>query len=384
MARITARFRSQLASEATYGISHPTNRDGQIDNNPGTLTDSSDDSRLENQPMQTHRGLRGVPESYRGSAQPMDKLQVLDFMTKTRALEERLVCISKTEHGYFWVGGPGEEAFNVPLGLLVNKGEGLDHDYLHLHYRSAGILVAMGIQMIDAVRQMCSRATDPYSGGRNFVSHFAIRQWNVLPVSSTIETQYSVAPGTALAQKRHGGDAITIVNGGEAGTAEADFNTCLNWSSRPGMELPILIIVVNNGYGISTPFREVYGDRIVAQRAEPFDIRWDVIDGNDAVVSWNVLSEAMNYVRTERKPFVLEARTSRLHGHSSSSGGRRTQSEPDCLEIFTQELIEENLITRGEAQEIYRGYQEEAFEAFQQVIKEPEPSSDSISKHVFV
>ena len=385
MARIPTRFRSQRANETTYGEQAPNRY--QIEDKPVSVTevtDSSATAQLKKQAMQSTSGLRGVPERYHGSAKPMDKLKVLDLIAKTRALEERLVCISKTEHGYFWVGGPGEEAFNIPLGLLVHKGEGLDHDYLHLHYRSAGILVAMGMDIMDTVRQMCSKATDPYSGGRNFVSHFAIKKWNVLPVSSTIETQYSVAPGTALAQKRHGGNAITIVNGGDAGTAEADFHTCLNWSSRPGVELPILILVVNNGYGISTPFNKMYGNRIVVQQAEPFGIRWDTVDGNDAVASWTLLSEAMNYVREERKPFVIEARTARLHGHSSSSGGRRIEDEPDCLKLFTEQLIEEKLITQQEVNDIYKTYQQEAFEAFQQVIHEPEPSSDSITKYIFV
>ena len=83
----------------------------------------------------------------------------------------------------------------------------------------------MGAEPIDALRQMKNTATDPYSGGRNFAGHYSRREWNVAPVSSPIEVQYSIAPGTALAQKRHGGDGITIVTGGDAGTAEGDFAT---------------------------------------------------------------------------------------------------------------------------------------------------------------
>ncbi|MEL6190236.1 MAG: hypothetical protein AAFU79_36910, partial [Myxococcota bacterium] len=121
------------------------------------------------------RPLRGVPQEYVGSGQKMDAREVFRLMTKARVLEERLVKISKTEYGYFWIGGPGEEAFQIPLGLLVDKGQGLAHDYLHLHYRSSGIMTAMGMEIIDAVRQMCSRATDPFTGGRNFIGHYASR-----------------------------------------------------------------------------------------------------------------------------------------------------------------------------------------------------------------
>jgi 2-oxoisovalerate dehydrogenase E1 component alpha subunit len=108
----------------------------------------------------------------------------------------------KQGDGFFWIGGPGEEAFNVPLGLLVNKGMGVDHDYLHLHYRSSGTLLAMGGDPVDFLRQMKNTATDPFSKGRNFAGHFTARKWNVVPVSSPIEVQFSIAIGTARAQRR--------------------------------------------------------------------------------------------------------------------------------------------------------------------------------------
>lgn len=326
---------------------------------------------------------RGVPEVYRGRVGPMDDLEVYRLMAKSRALEERLVMISRTEHGYFWIGGPGEEAFNVPLGLLVHKGQGLDYDYLHLHYRSSAILTAMGMASIDAIRQMCSRATDPFTGGRNFINHFAYAPWNVVPGASTIETQYAMAPGTALAQKRHGGEGISIVNGGDAGTAEGDFASCLNWVSRPGRELPVLIIVVNNKWGISTPYEEVHSDAPIIRRCEPFGIRWDTINGNDPRTAWKALSQAMAYVRTERKPFGIEAYTSRLHGHSSSSGAARVDDEPDCLADFEKTLIAEGKLDAETAASIRQGFADECMQAFQKVVDEPIPDGSTVFDHTF-
>ncbi len=327
--------------------------------------------------------LRGVPEAYKGTSPPMDKLRVHRLMTEARALEERLIKMAKSSDGFFWIGGPGEEAFNIPLGLLTKKGQGLDYDYLHLHYRSSAILLAMGMEPKDAIRQMASKATDPFSGGRNFINHLAVYDWNVVPGTSTIETQYSVAPGTALAQLQHGGNAITIVNGGDAGSAEGDFATCLNWSSRPGRELPILIIVVNNRWGISTAFDEVHGDRIIAFRGEPFGIRWDVVDGNDPVASWTKLSEVMSYVRTERKPFVLEAYTSRLHGHSSSSGAARVEDERDCIREFEDQLISEGLIDRAACDNLRDEFAATMTELLKEVRSEPDPDPSTIFDHTF-
>src|ERR671923_2556510 len=93
--------------------------------------------------------------------------------------------------------------------------------------------------------------TAPPPRGGNFPGHFARRDWNVIPVTSVIEVQYVMAPGTAWVQKRHGADGITIVTGGDAGTAEGDFASCLVWSTMPGRELPVLIVVTNNCWGIS-------------------------------------------------------------------------------------------------------------------------------------
>src|SRR5438105_11959944 len=154
-------------------------------------------------------------------------LDIFRIMARARAMEERMIKMSKSGEGYFWIGGPGEEAFNTCLGLQVKKGAGPDHDYLHLHYRNSATLVAMGMPLSDGIRQMGMTATDPHSMGRNFAGHFALRAWNVAPISSVIEIQYVMAPGTALVQKRLGGDGITIVTGGEAGTAEGDFASCL-------------------------------------------------------------------------------------------------------------------------------------------------------------
>jgi 2-oxoisovalerate dehydrogenase E1 component alpha subunit len=312
----------------------------------------------------------------------MDVRRVYALMLEARALEERLIKMVRSSDGYFWIGGPGEEAFNVCLGLMVDKGRGLDHDFLHLHYRSSAILIAMGMPIIGAIRQMASKATDPHSGGRNFVNHLCVPEWNVVPGTSTIETQYAVAPGTAHAQKRHGGRGITIVNGGDAGSAEGDFATCLGWSSRPGRELPILILVMNNRYGISTPASEVHGDAPIARRAAAFGIRWGAVDGNDPVASWVALSEAIAYVRTERRPFCLEATVSRLYGHSSSSGATRVD-EPDPVAMFGERLVGAGVYTREEIVKLEDRFEQECLEALNVVREEPYPDPSTMFDHTF-
>ncbi len=306
-----------------------------------------------------------------------------DLMVKTRALEERLIQMYKQGHGYFWIGGPGEEAFNVPLGLLMKKGQGPDFDFLHAHYRQSGTLMAMGEDPIGALRQMKNTSTDPYSGGRNFAGHFSKREWNIAPVSSPIEVQYSIAIGTGLAQRRHGGDGITIVTGGDAGTAEGDFASCLVWSSRPGAELPILIIVTNNKWGISTSYQGQHGEPRVAERGKAFGMRTKTIDGNDPVNAYLELQQAMEYVRKERRPFLLEANVSRLYGHSSASGANYVTEEPDCLKLFEDRLEKEGVLTRQEIDKARERWSNEIADKARIAREEPLPDGSTIWKHIF-
>jgi 2-oxoisovalerate dehydrogenase E1 component alpha subunit len=318
--------------------------------------------------------------------EPLSKekhLQIHDLMLRTRVLEERLITMYKQGDGYFWIGGPGEEAFNVVLGLLVKKGQGPAFDYLHLHYRSMGTLLALGADPVDALRQMKNVASDPYSGGRNFAGHASIRKWNVAPITSPIEIQYSIAPGTAMAQKRHGGDGITIVQGGDAGTAEGDFATCLVWSSRRGHELPVLMIVTNNKYGISTPFEGQHGERYIADRGKAFGMATAVIDGNDPENVHTALTKAMEYVRTERRPFLLEAMVSRLYGHSSASGANYIKTENDCLEKYEAKLEAAGILTRIAMDAMRAKFTQELLEASKRVREEVPPDGSTIHDNTF-
>jgi 2-oxoisovalerate dehydrogenase E1 component alpha subunit len=311
-------------------------------------------------------------------------LTIFRQMLRTRALEERSIKMSKSGEAYFWIGGPGEEAFNVCLGLQAHKGQGPAFDYLHLHYRNAGVMLAMGMPMIDHTRQLAMRWTDTHSRGRNFVGHYSIPAWNVVPVTSVIEVQFAMAPGTALVQKRHGqknpkeAEGITLVVGGEAGTAEGDFETCLNWSTRPGQEVPVLMLVTNNKFGISTDLDTVHTRRPLAERAGPYGVRNETVDGNDPVTIWHALDRAMRYCRRERKPFLLEAMVSRLHGHSSSSGAQRDWNDPDPLAAFEQKLIDAGAIDAAHVRTLKDDAKKEADDAVVATMKEPEPTGDDV------
>jgi 2-oxoisovalerate dehydrogenase E1 component alpha subunit len=315
---------------------------------------------------------------------PADRcLEIHRIMVRTRAMEERMIKMSKSGQGYFWIGGPGEEAFNTCLGLQVKKGRGPAYDYLHLHYRNSATLVAMGMPLIDGIRQMAMTATDTHSMGRNFSSHYAWADANVVPVTSVIEVQYVMAPGTALVQKRLGGDGITVVAGGDAGTAEGDFASCLVWSTRPGNELPVLVVVTNNGWGISTPACSQHGERNIADRGRAFGIPGEVVDGNDPIASWHAVRRAMAHCRRERRPYLLEAKVSRLYGHSSSSGALRVKNEPDPIALFERKLLDAGVADPHTLEQVHEEAAAEVEAAVEQVLTEPMPTAADVEKHTY-
>jgi len=311
-------------------------------------------------------------------------LRIYEAMLKSRILEERLIKIYRVGESFFWIGGPGEEAWGVPLGLHVKKGQGLSYDWLHLHYRCTPTLVAMGMPMIESIRMMMNRATDRSTGGRNFCNHYCFPEWNVAPVTSPIEVQYPIACGTAHAQKRIKNGGITIVSGGDAGTAEGDFASCLVWASRKGAELPMLITVQNNKWGISTSYDGQHGEQNIADRGKAFGIRTRVLDGNDPIETYRILGEEMDYIRKNKKPVLLEAHVSRLYGHSSATGANYISNERDCLIEFEHFLFKNNILKESEKQRLVNQFEEEGIAMTAQVRGEILPSADSIWDRIYV
>lgn len=311
-------------------------------------------------------------------------IKMHDHMVKARVLEERLIKIYKAGDAYFWIGSPGEEAWGVPLGLLARKGHGPDYDFMHMHYRATPTLIAMGLEMIDSIRLIMNKATDPNTGGRNFSGHYCIPKWNVAPITSPIEVQYVMAIGTAHAQKRRKAKGITVVTGGDAGTAEADFASCLVWSSRKGNELPMLITVQNNKWGISTSFDGQHGETNIADRAKAFNIRNRIVNGNDPIESYLALKEEYEFIRKTGKPSFIEARLSRLYGHSSASGANFVTEEVDPVKVFESRLLKAGMLKEKDVKEMWEAYEKEGFDAQQVVRNEPSPTAESIWEHVYV
>ena len=288
------------------------------------------------------RRTRRDPIGTRGDRAEL-ALTIFRQMLRTRALEERSIKMSKSGEAYFWIGGPGEEAFNVCLGLQIHKGFGPAFDYTppalsqrRRHARDGHADDRPHPPTGDALRPIRTRRAATSSATTR------VKEWNVVPVTSVIEVQFAMAPGTALVQKRHGLEPRR--GRGDHGRGRrrgrhrgGRLRALPELDARgPGNELPVLMMRHQQPLRhLDRPATE-HGEQHVADRAIPYGIRGETVDGNDPVVIWNAIDRAMRYCRRETqavlarsdgvaaaRPLVVERRAAelergRLRSRSSS------------------------------------------------------------------
>ena len=144
----------------------------------------------------------------------------------------------------------------------------------------------------------------------------------------------------------------------------------------------MLITVQNNQWGISTPYEGQHGEESIADRGKAFNIKTMLINGNDPEESYVKINEAMDYIRKNKKPVLMEAMVSRLYGHSSATGAK-LENEVDCLKRFEQKLLVADILTEAEVKEIWQSYEQEAKAAQEQAREEPAPTAESIWENYY-
>jgi 2-oxoisovalerate dehydrogenase E1 component alpha subunit len=145
----------------------------------------------------------------------------------------------------------------------------------------------------------------------------------------------------------------------------------------------VLIIVTNNGWGISTSACSQHGEQHIIDRGKAFGIPGEVVDGNDPIASWHSLKRALAYVRQKKRPFMLEAMVSRLYGHSSSSGALLVKNEPDPIALFEHKLIEAGVLDTATAEQVRDEAEGEVEVALEEVLLEPQPAPADIEKYTY-
>jgi len=247
-------------------------------------------------------------------------------MVRARRTDERTWVLHRQGKIAFHISGIGHEAIQVGAAYAMRRG----HDYAQLYYRDLAFAMALGYTPHDFMLSIFGKAGEPTSGARQMPSHFSSRALGMLSSSSPVATQVPQAAGAALASKLRGEDRVTVVTLGEGSTSEGDFYEGLNWAGVH--KLPLVCVVQNNIYAISVPVHMQMAVPNVADRAPMFGIAGAIVDGNDVLASYRVMSEAIQRARAGGGATLVEAKTYRPVPHSSDDDDRmyRTRDEVEA------------------------------------------------------
>lgn len=229
-----------------------------------------------------------------------------------RLVEEKMLLLLRQGKVSKWFSGIGQEAIAVGATLA------LDHDewILPLH-RNLGVFTTRHMPLQQLFHQWQGSPLG-YSKGRERSFHFGSAAHHIFGMISHLGPQLSVADGIALAQQLEAADKVTLAFTGEGGTSEGEFHEALNVAAVWG--LPVIFLIENNGYGLSTPVAEQYRCEQLADKAVGYGMRGMRINGNNILEVYNAVKEAKRHALQERQPVLIEAMTFRMRGHEEASG----------------------------------------------------------------
>ena len=233
-----------------------------------------------------------------------DLLAMHRTMALARALDERMWILNRSGRAPFVISGQGHEGAQVGIAWPLRR----DHDWVAPYYRSIATCLVAGMTPRELMLAQFARASDPSSGGRQMPGHYGHTGHRVVSVSSPVATQILHAAGIALASRIRGLDQVAMAIMGEGSSNQGDVHEALNFAAIH--RLPFVFAVENNGYAISVPWERELSVRDVADRASGYGIPGVVVDG----------------------PTLIEAKVTRLTGHSSDDQQTKYRSESDLAE----------------------------------------------------
>ena len=324
----------------------------------------------------------------------------------SRILEEHIVRLASRGEVKFAIWGPGEEVHGSATALaLSHVVKDVSKFGIVPHYRS-GSLVATWASLhgytgfsLDVLRQQFSKDTDQMSRGRQMVNHLDIPELGILPVQSPVGMQLGKAAGYALGFKMKGiTDGICVGIVGDGTTAEGDMHDAMNAASV--WQLPLIIMVTDNGVAISTTPEDGRGIKDFEAYSNGFGIRHFTCDGRDFSDSYQVTLEAAQYVQGEQKPALIHVHSlPRFNGHSSAADMTFDLSQEDplvkmgALLVDQKVLKEEDVLRRveGEGRDFFAhhdlgniaGQKDEEIRGQMEAVKaEPDPPVESVLEHI--
>lgn len=280
--------------------------------------------------------------------------QLLHFyqaIIKPRMIEEKMLVLLRQGKISKWFSGIGQEAISVGATLALEEDEWI----MPLH-RNLGVFTTRNMPLHKLFLQWQGRKQG-YSKGRERSFHFGTREHHICGMISHLGPQLAIADGVALAHKLRGEGKVALAFTGDGGTSEGDFHEALNVAAV--WDLPVIFVIENNGYGLSTPVNEQYRCSNLVDRAKGYGMEGVQIDGNNLLDVYHTVKGVREYCINHQKPYLIECMTFRMRGHEEASGTKYVPKElfeqwaaRDPLVNFEQYLISGDLISRDKVNAI--------------------------------
>jgi len=272
--------------------------------------------------------------------------QLIEFYKKIlwpRLVEEKMLILLRQGRIGKWFSGIGQEAIAVGSALAMN----IDEYILPMH-RNLGVFTTRDIPLSRLMAQWQGKASG-FTKGRDRSFHFGTQEYKIIGMISHLGPQLALADGIALADVLSKRKNATLVFTGEGATSEGDFHEALNIAAV--WNLPVIFLIENNGYGLSTPINEQYKCKNLVDKAIGYGMEGRQIDGNNLLEVYHTISELAADMRNNPHPVLLECMTFRMRGHEEASGTKYVPqhlfdewSKKDPVANFEQFLLDERVL----------------------------------------
>ena len=280
--------------------------------------------------------------------------QLIDFYRNLlwpRMIEEKMLVLLRQGKISKWFSGIGQEAIAVGATLAMQEDEWI----MPLH-RNLGVFTTRKMPLSKLFMQW-QGAKEGYSKGRERSFHFGSKEHHICGMISHLGPQLAIADGVALAYKLRKENKISLAFTGDGGTSEGDFHEALNTAAV--WDLPVIFIIENNGYGLSTPVHEQYRCESLVEKARGYGMDGIKIDGNNILTVYDTIKGVRDYCIDKQKPYLIECMTFRMRGHEEASGTKYVPKhlfeiweQKDPVKKYELFLSVENILTETDIENI--------------------------------